>query len=189
MGLIDQFKKKFIFEQQRIGQYGIEFTIYKIRSMKKGSDERYDETVDGFGLENVGNPSYDPRVTVIGKYLRRSRLDELPQFINVFRREMAVIGLRPLPQETEKYLPRSHAERRRMQKPGLFPIAKSTSQCNSLDEFVQNEERSLAAIESSDQKLLTKLRFALGYFFRRSGRKATYSSEYRSPTAVLTSNS
>lgn len=74
-----------LFIQNRVGQYGKEFKIYKFRSMCKDSEK------DGAQLASVG----DMRVTRIGKFIRKTRIDELPQFFNVLKGDMALIGPRP----------------------------------------------------------------------------------------------
>lgn len=74
-----------LFIQNRVGQYGKEFKIYKFRSMCKDSEK------DGAKLASVG----DMRVTRIGKFIRKTRIDELPQFFNVLKGDMALIGPRP----------------------------------------------------------------------------------------------
>ncbi len=75
-----------IFRQQRIGQHGKPFIIYKFRTMRSGEPEP---------LPSAHKRPDDPRVTRVGRFLRRTSLDELPQFINVLRGEMSVVGPRP----------------------------------------------------------------------------------------------
>ena len=78
-------KGAFFYTQERVGKNGIPFTIYKLRTMVKDAEK------DGavFAVTN------DVRITPFGKFLRKTRIDELPQFINVLKGEMAIIGPRP----------------------------------------------------------------------------------------------
>ena len=81
--------KPAIFRQWRTGRYGREFQLYKFRTMT------VQQTGKGPGITRNG----DPRVTGIGKLLRRTKLDELPQLLNVLRGEMSLVGPRPDLQE------------------------------------------------------------------------------------------
>lgn len=80
-----------VFVQPRIGQHGRRFTIYKFRTMYIDAD-RIVPPEHAYTLDK--NP-HDPRVTRIGGFLRRTSLDELPQFLNVLRGEMSIVGPRP----------------------------------------------------------------------------------------------
>lgn len=94
-----------IYRQQRVGKDGKLFSIYKFRSMCMDADKKLGELqqlneVEGamFKLHN------DPRVTKVGKMLRRTSLDELPQLYNVLRGDMSLVGPRPpLPNEVAQY--------------------------------------------------------------------------------------
>ncbi len=94
-----------LFRQTRIGLHGRPFTLYKFRTMIPDAEQRLDELlalneIDGqaFKLSN------DPRLTRTGRFLRRTSLDELPQFWNVLRGEMSIVGPRPpLPREVAGY--------------------------------------------------------------------------------------
>ncbi len=77
-----------IFRQQRMGFRGVPFTVYKFRTMVHGAEAR--PAIDGDITRSA-----DPRITRLGRFLRRSRLDELPQIINILRGEMSWIGPRP----------------------------------------------------------------------------------------------
>lgn len=108
-----------IFKQQRVGKNGRLFNIYKLRSMYVDAEERKkalmeQNQMDGhmFKMEN------DPRITKIGKIIRKLSIDELPQFFNVLKGDMSLIGTRPpTVDEFEKY--ESHHKRRLSMKPGI----------------------------------------------------------------------
>jgi exopolysaccharide biosynthesis polyprenyl glycosylphosphotransferase len=91
------------FRQERVGRGGRTFELLKFRSMCVDAEERKselagdNEAADGFKIAD------DPRITGVGRLLRRTNLDELPQLLNVFRGEMSVVGPRPLiPQEDRR---------------------------------------------------------------------------------------
>ena len=95
-----------IFKQTRIGYMGKKFTILKFRTMKNTT----------FRDEKL-------RVTKLGKILRRSSLDELPQFINVLKKEMSIVGPRPLPVHIEEKIKRSIKIKRRKVLPGITGLS------------------------------------------------------------------
>ncbi len=119
------------YRQIRVGRNGHDFTLYKFRTMYTGSDRA--------GLLTVGGR--DPRITAAGYYLRRYKLDELPQLFNVLNGSMSLVGPRP---EVRKYVDLYSAEQRKVLavKPGITDYA-------SLAYFDENEL--LAA--SSDPEL------------------------------------
>ncbi len=96
-----------IFRQIRVGQRGRPFTFYKFRSMREGAEEEQAQLLD---RNEASGPLFkirdDPRLTRVGRFLRRASLDELPQFINVLRGEMSLVGPRPgPPHEVAQYQP------------------------------------------------------------------------------------
>lgn len=102
-------KGQVFFRQERVGRNGRVFKIWKFRTMIKESENI------GLGIEVS---KYDPRITKIGRFLRRFGIDELPQLINVILGQMSLVGPRAaLPFQIEKY---SEEEKRRLQvKPGI----------------------------------------------------------------------
>ncbi|MEO1722822.1 MAG: WecB/TagA/CpsF family glycosyltransferase [Pseudomonadota bacterium] len=108
-----------LFSQTRIGRNGKPFRIYKFRSMYRDAAKRRAELEaksDRHGI--CFKAKEDPRITRIGRLLRRGSLDELPQIFNVIRGEMAIVGPRPaLPQEVDAYSARAH--RRLAVRPGI----------------------------------------------------------------------
>jgi exopolysaccharide biosynthesis polyprenyl glycosylphosphotransferase len=107
------------FRQQRVGRDGRTFSMLKFRSMVTGAErmvEALEEESDGNGV--LFKKKDDPRITRVGKVLRRYSLDELPQLFNVLRGHMSLVGPRPpLPTEVERYGFDMH--RRFLVKPGL----------------------------------------------------------------------
>lgn len=90
-----------LFSHLRVGRDGRMFTVYKFRTMRVDAQERLDEMLASNPEAAAEWAKYqklknDPRVTVIGRFLRRSSLDELPQLLNIVRGEMSVIGPRPV---------------------------------------------------------------------------------------------
>jgi lipopolysaccharide/colanic/teichoic acid biosynthesis glycosyltransferase len=108
-----------LFRQTRIGKNGRPFCILKIRTMKVGAEKQLDQVLP---LNILKGPAYkipnDPRITRVGRFLRRWSLDEMPQFFNVLHGEMSLVGPRPeQPWVVDKY---SDEQRRRLAvKPGL----------------------------------------------------------------------
>jgi exopolysaccharide biosynthesis polyprenyl glycosylphosphotransferase len=96
-----------LFTQQRVGENGKLFKFYKFRTMVPNAEElqKQVETVDTQG-ELIHKTKNDPRITPLGRFLRRLSLDELPQFFNVMRGNMSLVGPRPeLPYLVELYKP------------------------------------------------------------------------------------
>ena len=121
-----------LFRQKRIGEYGTPFTFLKFRSMYTDNDssqhkeyvrqliagQAAKQPTDGNG-EGVFKLTNDPRITPVGSFLRRTSLDELPQFLNVLRGEMSLVGPRPpVPYEVEAYAT-WHRRRLLEAKPGI----------------------------------------------------------------------
>jgi lipopolysaccharide/colanic/teichoic acid biosynthesis glycosyltransferase len=94
-----------LFRQTRIGKGGRPFQFYKFRSMIENAEEMKDKLMHLNELEGpVFKISEDPRITSLGRFLRKTSLDELPQLINVLQGHMSLVGPRPpLPCEVEKY--------------------------------------------------------------------------------------
>lgn len=109
------------YKQVRVGKNGKNFGLYKFRSMKIDADKK--------GLLTVGGR--DPRITNIGYYLRKYKLDELPQLINVFIGDMSLVGPRP---EVRKYVDLYNIEQQQVLsvKPGITDYA-------SIEYFNENE--------------------------------------------------
>lgn len=96
-----------IYKQTRLTKGGREFRMYKFRSMIPDADELVDSLMD---QNEEDGPAFkiadDPRVTKVGKFIRKTSLDELPQLVNILKGDMSIIGPRPpLPREVAQYTP------------------------------------------------------------------------------------
>ena len=128
-----------LFSQTRIGRNGRRFQIYKFRSMYIDAEERKKELekqneVQGlmFKMEN------DPRITKVGKFIRKTSIDELPQFFNVLKGDMSLVGTRPPTEdEFEKY--NQYYRRRISMTPGLTGLwqVSGRSEIDNFDDVVK----------------------------------------------------
>ena len=103
-----------IFSQERIGRNGKPFKFYKFRSMCPNAEAKLNDLLEQNEMDGpVFKIKDDPRITRVGKFIRKTSIDELPQLINVLKGEMSLVGPRPLPvYETEAFA--SDAHRRRL---------------------------------------------------------------------------
>lgn len=107
------------FSQKRVGKYGREFDMYKFRSMVVNAEELKEKLA---AQNEMSGPMFkmknDPRITKIGKFIRKTSIDELPQLVNVLKGEMSLVGPRPsLPSEVIEFEP--WMKKRFDVKPGL----------------------------------------------------------------------
>lgn len=140
-----------LYQARRVGKDGRPFHLYKFRSMATGA-------ADGAGVTGSG----DPRVTSLGRILRRTKLDELPQLVNTLRGEMSLVGPRP---EDPRYVALYSPEQRQVLrvKPGI------TSAATVLH---RHEEELLVGVDFEEiyrrEILPNKLRIELDYLSRRT---------------------
>lgn len=108
-----------IFKQQRVGKNGRVFNIYKLRSMYVDAEERKKELMAQNKMNGLMfKMDNDPRITKVGRFIRKTSIDELPQFWNVLKGDMSLIGTRPPTlEEFSKY--ESHHKRRLSMRPGI----------------------------------------------------------------------
>lgn len=122
------------FKQQRSGLNGRPFTMYKFRSMVTNAEQRKQELeVFNEMTGPVFKITNDPRITPLGRFLRKYSIDELPQLFNVLRGDMSLVGPRPLPvEETHRFSDLAH-RRRLSVKPGLTCLWQIEGRSNVLD--------------------------------------------------------
>jgi len=127
-----------IFKQMRVGLRGRKFAAYKFRTMVQDAEKRQEELLN---LNEVDGPVFkitnDPRITKVGRFLRKTSLDEFPQFFNVLKGDMSIVGPRPaLPKEVEKY--ERWQLRRLSMKPGITCIWQVSGRNNiSFEEWMK----------------------------------------------------
>ncbi|WP_348254923.1 sugar transferase [Leptolyngbya sp. ST-U4] len=125
------------YSQVRCGLHGRPFRIWKFRSMVVGAD-RLKHLVNNEAKGNIFKNRNDPRVTRVGRFIRRTSLDEFPQFWNVLKGEMSLVGTRPpTVDEVMKYEP--HHFQRLLVKPGITGEwqANGRSQVENFEEIVE----------------------------------------------------
>ena len=140
------------YRQVRVGRNGREFKIYKFRSMRTGADKE--------GRITIGN---DKRVTRVGKFLRKTKLDEIPQLFNVVIGQMSIVGPRP---EVPEYVRLYNDEQRKALavKPGLTDIA-SLEYINEQEILGRSDDPGLTYIE---EVMPAKLKLNLEYIAKRN---------------------
>lgn len=124
-----------IFKQKRVGKNGKYFYMYKFRSMYKDAEERRKKLIKEGGNEMDGamfKMKNDPRITKVGKFIRKTSLDEFPQFFNVLKGDMSLVGTRP-PMIDEYNQYSRHHKRRLSLKPGITGLWQTSGRSEITD--------------------------------------------------------
>jgi len=122
------------FKQQRVGLNGRYFYIYKLRSMYIDAEERKKELMAKNEMKGLMfKMTDDPRITKVGKFIRKTSIDELPQFLNVLKGEMSLVGTRP-PTVDEYKQYETHHKRRLSMKPGITGLWQVSGR-SSIEDF------------------------------------------------------
>lgn len=116
---IDDPKGSPIFKQERVGRDGKRFSFYKFRSMCVDAEEKLESLLKDNEMDGpVFKMKDDPRITRVGRFIRKTSIDELPQFWNILKGDMSIVGPRPaLPREVEQY--GEYEKQRLIVQPGL----------------------------------------------------------------------
>lgn len=132
-------KGPIIFKQCRVGQNGRRFNMYKFRSMCIDAEEKKKELLsqNEMGSNLMFKIQDDPRITKVGKFIRKTSLDELPQFFNVLKGDMSLVGTRPPTLDEVEGYERNHWRRMSI-KPGITGMwqVSGRSQITDFDEIV-----------------------------------------------------
>ena len=145
-----------LFRQTRCGLYGRPFTLLKLRTMVEGAEDRLEEVAHLNEHEGpIFKSKHDPRVTLLGRLIRRFSFDEVPQLWNVLKGEMSLVGPRPpLPQEVARY---ERWQRRRLSmKPGVTGLWQVSGR-NEITDFESWMELDLAYIDNWSLALDAKI--------------------------------
>lgn len=147
------------YAQERVGKDGRRFKFYKFRSMVPNADQLLDQLLEQNEMEGpVFKIKNDPRITRVGRFIRRASIDELPQLWNVLKNDMSMVGPRPpLPREVAQY-DRNQHQRLRV-KPGITCYWQIQPQRNSLsfDEWLQLDMKYIA-----ERSVLTDVKILFG---------------------------
>ncbi len=160
-----------VFKQKRVGKNGRYFYVYKFRSMYRDAEERKKALMDRNEMKgHMFKMKDDPRVTKVGKFLRRTSLDELPQFFNVFLGDMSLVGTRP-PTVDEFKMYEGYHKRRLSMKPGITGMWQVSGRSN-IEDFEEVVRLDLEYIDNwsigLDLKILIKTVAVI--FFRKGAR-------------------
>ena len=125
-----------LFKQRRVAQNGRIFYLYKFRSMTADAESRKPELLEKSEMSGpMFKMEHDPRVTRVGRFLRKTSLDEFPQFINVLKGEISLVGTRPpTPDEVERY--EDWHRRRISMKPGITGLWQISGR-NKITDFTE----------------------------------------------------
>ncbi len=111
-----------LYEQERVGAGGVPFTMYKFRTMRVGTDVEIRSDPQQWAAFEAGAfklPADDPRITRVGRWLRASSLDELPQLLNVLEGNMSAVGIRPVEPEQLRTRPADYRAVYGSRRPGI----------------------------------------------------------------------
>ena len=158
-----------IFKQKRVGRNGRYFYIYKFRSMYKDAEERKKQLLDQNEMKgHMFKMTDDPRITKVGKFIRKTSIDELPQFFNVFMGDMSLVGTRP-PTVDEFKQYESYHKRRLSMNPGITGMWQVSGRSN-IEDFEEVVKLDLKYIDNWSIGLDIKILFkTVGAVFKRGG--------------------
>lgn len=158
-----------IFKQKRVGRNGRYFYIYKFRSMYRDAEERKKALMERNEMKGLMfKMTDDPRITKVGKFIRKTSIDELPQFFNVFLGDMSLVGTRP-PTVDEFKQYESYHKRRLSMKPGITGMWQVSGR-SDIEDFEEVVKLDLQYIDNWSIGLDIKILFkTVGAVFKRGG--------------------
>lgn len=148
-----------LFKMKRIGQNGKIIQVYKLRTMHPFSEYLQEYMYKKYNLDRGGKIKNDFRVTSLGKFFRATWLDELPQFINFFKGELKLVGIRALSEHYFNLYPKDMQELRKKVKPGMIPPF-YVDLPETFDEIIESERKYI------ESYLKHPIRTDIRYFFK-----------------------
>ena len=136
-----------LYTKKALGQDGRSITTYKFKTMYDGAEAQLDEVISANGFDGLGKPKNDPRITPIGRILRKYWIDEIPQLYSLTIGDLFLIGVRPRSNEDWKYYTEAHRKRCLKYKPGLISV-------NYADMSLSNGHTGLKDIEDHESRYL-----------------------------------
>ncbi len=134
-----------IFKMRRLGKNGKIIGVYKFRTMHPYAEYLQDYVINANGYANSGKPKDDFRLTPWGRIFRKYWIDELPQFLNVLKGEMKLVGLRPISERYAKDIDPNFLRERMQYKPGCIPPYVSLNKESSVSDVIQAEKEYIEA--------------------------------------------
>lgn len=145
-----------IIKLECLGQFEKPIFIHKFRSMYSDAHKDFLDVVKENGLDNLGKIINDPRVTPIGKIIRKYFIDELPQIYDLCAGTLSLVGLRPRSRERWTIFPKEHMKRALQYKPGLFGIQYYYTNSRDFQDRIQEEKEYLNKIEKENKNKVDK---------------------------------
>ena len=133
----------FLYYREAIGINCSSISIAKIRTMVEDADSLYTNLCVANGLDSHGKVINDPRVTPLGRILRRYWVDEVPQLYNLFNRDLKLVGIRPMRKVDWRNYPDDVRRRAMMQRPGLMGIQYAFPRSSKLEVQIENMRKYL----------------------------------------------
>ncbi|MFH1972714.1 MAG: sugar transferase [archaeon] len=158
--------------KKAVGKDGIPFIEYKLRTMRVGAEREFSTLFDSNGLDESGKINEDPRITPVGKYLRRYWIDEIPQLINILKGEMTLVGIRPSREEEWEKYPQEFRERIKQFKPGLCSPIYAHEPTGDLDRLVEIQSEYLDKKERNPIRTDVSYVAMIAYNFIVKGRRS-----------------
>src|SRR3989344_7624626 len=142
--------------EEVLGKAGKRIVLYKFRSMKVDADKDLEAVLKN-GFDELGKIRDDPRITPFGKFLRRYWIDELPQFYNLLRGDIKLVGIRAKPEKFWALFPKDQMEHALKYKPGLIGIVYAHKEMKDFKDFILAEKNYLE--QKDNHPYLTDLKY------------------------------